>query len=76
LYEARQPLRIEEFEMPALHDEDVLIKTFACAALDAGRWQAGVKGIEVVLDLLAKENPKAKSLTVQQLFDPRFTSTN
>ncbi len=30
LYEARQPLKIEELEMPALHDEDVLIKTFAC----------------------------------------------
>ncbi len=35
-----------------------------------------VKGMEVVLDLLAKENPKAKSLTVQQLFDLRFTSAN
>jgi ABC-type nitrate/sulfonate/bicarbonate transport system substrate-binding protein len=35
-----------------------------------------VKGMEVVLDLLAKENPKAKSLTVQQIFDLRFISTN
>ena len=31
-----------------------------------------VKGMEVVLDSLAKENPKAKSLTVQQLLDLRF----
>src|SRR6266480_3602631 len=30
LYEVRQPLRIEELEMPAVNDEDVLIKTFAC----------------------------------------------
>src|SRR6266571_3719372 len=29
-YEVRQPLRIEELEMPAVNDEDVLIKTFAC----------------------------------------------
>ena len=26
LYEARQPLKIEELEMPAVGDEDVLIK--------------------------------------------------
>jgi len=25
-YEVRQPLRIEELEMPAVNDEDVLIK--------------------------------------------------
>ena len=31
-----------------------------------------VKGMEVVLDSLAKENPKAKSLTVQQLLDLKF----
>ena len=31
-----------------------------------------VKGMEVVLDSLAKENPRAKSLTVQQLIDLRF----
>ena len=29
-YEAHKPLRIEELEMPAVNDEDVLIKTFAC----------------------------------------------
>src|SRR5438552_17131151 len=29
-YEVRQPLRIEELEMPDVNDEDVLIKTFAC----------------------------------------------
>src|SRR5438874_2284133 len=29
-YEVRQLLRIEELEMPAVNDEDVLIKTFAC----------------------------------------------
>src|SRR5437667_12828550 len=29
-YEVRQPLRIEELEMPAVNDEDGLIKTFAC----------------------------------------------
>src|SRR5947208_16883725 len=29
-YEVRQPLRIEELEMPEVNDEDVLIKTFAC----------------------------------------------
>ncbi len=34
-----------------------------------------VKGMELVLNLLAKENPKAKSLTVQQLFDLRFASS-
>src|SRR5439155_226460 len=32
LYEVRQPLRIEELEMPAVNYEDVLIKTFACIA--------------------------------------------
>jgi NitT/TauT family transport system substrate-binding protein len=31
-----------------------------------------LKGMEVVLDAAAKENPKAKSLTVQQLMDLRF----
>jgi len=31
-----------------------------------------LKGMEVVLDATAKENPKAKSLTVQQLLDLRF----
>ena len=31
-----------------------------------------LKGMEVVLDTLAKENPKAKNLTVQQLLDLRF----
>jgi D-arabinose 1-dehydrogenase-like Zn-dependent alcohol dehydrogenase len=30
LYEVRQPLRIEELQMPAVNDEDLLIKTFAC----------------------------------------------
>src|SRR5947207_6524658 len=30
LYEVRQPLRIEELEMPAVNDEDVLIKVAAC----------------------------------------------
>jgi D-arabinose 1-dehydrogenase-like Zn-dependent alcohol dehydrogenase len=30
LYEVRQPLRIEELEMPDVNDDDVLIKTFAC----------------------------------------------
>ena len=31
-----------------------------------------LRGMEVVLDAAAKENPKAKSLTVQQLLDLRF----
>jgi len=31
-----------------------------------------LKGMEVVLDAAAKENPKAKNLTVQQLMDLRF----
>ena len=31
-----------------------------------------VKGMEVVLDTLAKENPKAKNLTMQELIDLRF----
>ena len=31
-----------------------------------------IKGMEVVLDAAAKENPKAKSLTVQQLIDLRY----
>ena len=31
-----------------------------------------LKGMEVVIDAAAKENPKAKSLTVQQLVDLRF----
>ena len=31
-----------------------------------------LKGMEVVIDAAAKENPKAKSLTVQQLLDLRF----
>ena len=30
LYEARQPLQIEELEMPDVGDEDVLIKVAAC----------------------------------------------
>jgi D-arabinose 1-dehydrogenase-like Zn-dependent alcohol dehydrogenase len=30
LYEVRGPLKIEELEVPAVNDEDVLIKTFAC----------------------------------------------
>ena len=31
-----------------------------------------LKGMEVVLDAAAKENPKAKALTVQQLVDLRY----
>jgi hypothetical protein len=31
-----------------------------------------LRGMEVVLDAAAKENPKAKSMTVQQLLDLRF----
>ena len=31
-----------------------------------------LRGMEVVLDAAAKENPKAKSLSVQQLLDLRF----
>jgi hypothetical protein len=31
-----------------------------------------LKGMEVVLDAAAKENPKAKGLTVQQLIDLRY----
>jgi hypothetical protein len=31
-----------------------------------------LKGMEVVLDAAAKENPKAKSMMVQQLLDLRF----
>jgi len=31
-----------------------------------------LKGMEVVLDTIAKENPKAKGLTVQQLVDLRY----
>jgi len=31
-----------------------------------------LKGMEVVLDAAAKENPKAKGMTVQQLLDLRF----
>ena len=30
LYEVRQPLKIEELEMPEVHDEDVLIKVASC----------------------------------------------
>jgi S-(hydroxymethyl)glutathione dehydrogenase/alcohol dehydrogenase len=30
LYEARRPLKIEELEMPEVHDEDVLIKVASC----------------------------------------------
>ena len=30
LYEVRQPLKIEDLEMPAVHDEDVLIKVASC----------------------------------------------
>ena len=30
LYEARQPLQIEELEMPQVGDEDILIKVAAC----------------------------------------------
>jgi hypothetical protein len=31
-----------------------------------------LKGMEVVLDAAAEENPKAKGLTVQQLVDLRY----
>jgi len=31
-----------------------------------------LKGMEVVLDTVAKESPKAKNLTVQQMLDLRF----
>ena len=31
-----------------------------------------IKGIEVVLDDAAKENPKAKGLTIQQIVDLRY----
>ena len=31
-----------------------------------------LKGMDVVLDTVARENPKAKNLTVQQLIDMRF----
>jgi hypothetical protein len=31
-----------------------------------------LKGMEVVIDAAAKENPKAKGMTVQQLLDLRF----
>ena len=30
LYEVRQPLKIEDLEMPEVHDEDVLIKVASC----------------------------------------------
>ena len=30
LYEARQPLKIEELEMPEVNDDDVLIKVASC----------------------------------------------
>jgi D-arabinose 1-dehydrogenase-like Zn-dependent alcohol dehydrogenase len=30
LYETKQPVKVEELEMPAVGDEDVLIKVFAC----------------------------------------------
>ncbi|MGH7783747.1 MAG: alcohol dehydrogenase catalytic domain-containing protein, partial [Candidatus Binatia bacterium] len=30
LYEARQPLKIEELEMPQLGDQDILIKVASC----------------------------------------------
>ncbi len=30
LYEVRQPLRLEDLEMPDVHDEDVLIKVVSC----------------------------------------------
>ncbi|HEY3168476.1 MAG TPA: ABC transporter substrate-binding protein [Candidatus Binatia bacterium] len=35
-----------------------------------------LKGMEVVLDTIAKENPKAKSVTVQQLVDLRYIPCN
>jgi hypothetical protein len=31
-----------------------------------------MKGMEVVIDAAAKENPKAKGLSVQQLIDLRY----
>ena len=30
LYEARQPLRIEDLELPSVDDEDILIKVASC----------------------------------------------
>ena len=30
LYEARQPLRFEELQMPDVHEDDVLIKVASC----------------------------------------------
>ena len=31
-----------------------------------------LKGMEMVIDMLAKENPKAKSVALQQVVDGRF----
>jgi len=31
-----------------------------------------LKGMEVVFDIVAKENPKAKTVTMQQLVDLRY----
>ncbi|MGZ9130445.1 MAG: hypothetical protein ACXW4Z_21925 [Candidatus Binatia bacterium] len=41
-----------------------------CATPDDGK--PTLKGMEVVLDAAAKENPKAKAITVQQLVDLRY----
>src|ERR1700745_385981 len=36
LHEARQPLQIEELEMPEVGDEDILIKVAACGVCHTG----------------------------------------
>jgi hypothetical protein len=69
------------------HKEEGIKKVMALSGLDrptAERVYAGslpavpddgrptLKGLEVVLEAAAKEDPKAKSLTVQQLLDLRF----
>jgi hypothetical protein len=46
------------------------ISGYARSLPDDGR--PTLKGLEVVLDALAKEDPKAKGLSVQQLLDLRF----
>ena len=57
-------------KLPDRHMAEVVYDNSLRATPDDGK--PTLKGMEVVIDAAAKENPKAKSLTVQQLVDLRY----
>jgi len=57
-------------KLPDRHMAEVVYDNSLRATPDDGK--PTLKGMEVVIDAAAKENPKAKSLTVQQLVDLKY----